>query len=379
MGYHGKPSKGCDKCRSRKIRVRNSRPPPQLSLKIKQCDQGKPACRRCIQAQCGCPGYRDQLTLQFRDESQEVIRKATASSQAPKRKREAVFPASSSSRDLVDVHIPSPQPLQLLGDCHILLEPYQDPSQDDAVFLNGFAWQTPAKSVLSDSQTVIPTSDSSLEWSLDWNDRCPRVENEEFFLSSAFDGPPKLPSSCDPVKFGEKIDDASAALPLTELAEINNGNVSHKLNSGIELTDSHVDSPLCENLHGIDFYTNLGSSLDDVLNETLDANVTSPCKTDPIYLWTHAWPIQRLGYQSWTNLESAKALTLPEWATIERLLCLYFQYIHPRLPVVNERNIYHWFNLDIQSDVAPPKPISFALLNAMMYAASEVGFFIVDF
>ncbi|KAJ5428632.1 hypothetical protein N7445_010086 [Penicillium cf. griseofulvum] len=62
MVYCGKPSKGCGECRSRKIR----------------CDQAQPACSQCTRAKRDCPGYRDQLSLMFRDESKSVARKATA-------------------------------------------------------------------------------------------------------------------------------------------------------------------------------------------------------------------------------------------------------------------------------------------------------------
>lgn len=62
MVYCGKPSKGCGQCRSRKIR----------------CDQARPACSQCIRAKRDCPGYRDQLSLMFRDESKSVVRKAKA-------------------------------------------------------------------------------------------------------------------------------------------------------------------------------------------------------------------------------------------------------------------------------------------------------------
>lgn len=61
MVYCGKPSKGCGHCRSRKIR----------------CDQARPACSQCIRAKRDCPGYRDQLSLMFRDESKSVVQKAT--------------------------------------------------------------------------------------------------------------------------------------------------------------------------------------------------------------------------------------------------------------------------------------------------------------
>ena len=56
MVNDGKPSKGCGNCRSRKIR----------------CDQTRPACGEC-------PGYRDELSLMFRDETESVARKARSS------------------------------------------------------------------------------------------------------------------------------------------------------------------------------------------------------------------------------------------------------------------------------------------------------------
>ncbi|KAJ9298970.1 transcriptional regulator family: Fungal Specific TF [Paecilomyces variotii] len=60
MVYCGKPSKGCAECRARKI----------------GCDQTRPACSQCTRANRACPGYRDELSLLFRDESQDVARKA---------------------------------------------------------------------------------------------------------------------------------------------------------------------------------------------------------------------------------------------------------------------------------------------------------------
>ncbi|KAJ5161914.1 hypothetical protein N7492_007306 [Penicillium capsulatum] len=64
MVYCGKPSKGCGHCRTRKIR----------------CDQVRPACSQCIRAKRECPGYRDQLSLMFRDESQSVRHRVAKSS-----------------------------------------------------------------------------------------------------------------------------------------------------------------------------------------------------------------------------------------------------------------------------------------------------------
>ncbi|KAL7808423.1 hypothetical protein V8C26DRAFT_413344 [Trichoderma gracile] len=62
MVYCGKPSKGCSNCRERKIR----------------CDQKDPGCGQCTKRQIECPGYRNIVDLMFRDESNHVIKKATA-------------------------------------------------------------------------------------------------------------------------------------------------------------------------------------------------------------------------------------------------------------------------------------------------------------
>ncbi|KAJ5991609.1 hypothetical protein N7522_011816 [Penicillium canescens] len=63
MVYDGKPSKGCGNCRSRKIR----------------CDQARPACWECTRTNRECSGYRDELSLMFRDQSESVRRKARSS------------------------------------------------------------------------------------------------------------------------------------------------------------------------------------------------------------------------------------------------------------------------------------------------------------
>ncbi|KAI0023158.1 hypothetical protein F4780DRAFT_99344 [Xylariomycetidae sp. FL0641] len=62
MVYCGKASQGCQSCRTRRIK----------------CDKKKPECSQCIRVGKKCPGYRDQLSLMFRDESTKVIQKAHA-------------------------------------------------------------------------------------------------------------------------------------------------------------------------------------------------------------------------------------------------------------------------------------------------------------
>ncbi|KAI2626700.1 hypothetical protein GGR54DRAFT_481214 [Hypoxylon sp. NC1633] len=62
MVYCGKASQGCQNCRTRRIK----------------CDKKRPECSQCIRVGKKCPGYRDQLSLMFRDESSKVIQKAHA-------------------------------------------------------------------------------------------------------------------------------------------------------------------------------------------------------------------------------------------------------------------------------------------------------------
>lgn len=79
MVFCGKPSKGCGQCRSRKIR----------------CDQVRPACSQCTKANRECPGYRDELSLLFRDESQQVMQRAkTAGSETRARPSQSASRAS---------------------------------------------------------------------------------------------------------------------------------------------------------------------------------------------------------------------------------------------------------------------------------------------
>lgn len=157
MVYCGKPSKGCGECRSRKIR----------------CDQARPACSQCTKAGRKCSGYRDQLSLMFRDESQQVVQKAKTN--APTRrtakvsKRAAVrattpseklspsgddksLQATPSSEDSIsDLTIPSDsspdrraltKPVQQINRPIVNVQPSYYPTQNEAVcyFLRYNAW-----------------------------------------------------------------------------------------------------------------------------------------------------------------------------------------------------------------------------------------------
>ncbi|KAK4169303.1 hypothetical protein QBC43DRAFT_60166 [Cladorrhinum sp. PSN259] len=47
-------------------------------LPIPDCDKVRPQCTQCVRVGKQCPGYRDQLSLMFRDESSKVIKRAHA-------------------------------------------------------------------------------------------------------------------------------------------------------------------------------------------------------------------------------------------------------------------------------------------------------------
>ena len=47
---------------------------PHLSLNRHQCDEGRPSCRRCVRRGEVCTGYRDTISLSFRDETEKAAR-----------------------------------------------------------------------------------------------------------------------------------------------------------------------------------------------------------------------------------------------------------------------------------------------------------------
>ncbi|CAN8105008.1 unnamed protein product [Discula destructiva] len=59
MVYCGKPSRGCQMCRTRRIK----------------CDETKPTCKQCAKTRRTCPGYKDDFDLVFRNETKATERK----------------------------------------------------------------------------------------------------------------------------------------------------------------------------------------------------------------------------------------------------------------------------------------------------------------
>ncbi|KAH8819700.1 hypothetical protein F5884DRAFT_23244 [Xylogone sp. PMI_703] len=60
MVYCGKPSRGCQMCRTRRIK----------------CDETRPTCLQCQKSRRQCPGYKDDFDLVFRNETQATERRA---------------------------------------------------------------------------------------------------------------------------------------------------------------------------------------------------------------------------------------------------------------------------------------------------------------
>lgn len=79
MVYCGKPSRGCQMCRTRRIKV-HYLPPTLLSCYrltfSQQCDEGKPTCQQCQKSRRQCPGYKDDFDIVFRNETQATERRA---------------------------------------------------------------------------------------------------------------------------------------------------------------------------------------------------------------------------------------------------------------------------------------------------------------
>ncbi|KAL4920929.1 hypothetical protein BDW62DRAFT_175563 [Aspergillus aurantiobrunneus] len=74
MTFCCRPSQNCLRCRQRRIK----------------CDRARPACSQCKRAQKECAGYREELSLLFRDENERTIRKSKAAQERARAKEQAV-------------------------------------------------------------------------------------------------------------------------------------------------------------------------------------------------------------------------------------------------------------------------------------------------
>lgn len=114
MVYHGAVSKGCQRCRQRKVK----------------CDQRKPACLKCEKLKKECPGYRDLTDVMFRDESDRIIWKTKTARQPPRSTRPKARPTPTPEPERVPEPEPESHALILLSSTPAAssLEPVQSPS-----------------------------------------------------------------------------------------------------------------------------------------------------------------------------------------------------------------------------------------------------------
>ncbi|KAF2147109.1 uncharacterized protein K452DRAFT_282097 [Aplosporella prunicola CBS 121167] len=66
MVYTGKPSRGCQTCKSRRIK----------------CDEQRPTCGNCRKSKRHCPGFPDEFDLLFRNENVAVVRRVNKGSES---------------------------------------------------------------------------------------------------------------------------------------------------------------------------------------------------------------------------------------------------------------------------------------------------------
>ncbi|KUJ14815.1 uncharacterized protein LY89DRAFT_122668 [Mollisia scopiformis] len=81
MVYCGKPSRGCQMCRTRRIK----------------CDETKPTCNQCAKSRRQCPGYKDDFDLVFRNETQATERRARRAVNSKKVSAQITFANQQSS------------------------------------------------------------------------------------------------------------------------------------------------------------------------------------------------------------------------------------------------------------------------------------------
>lgn len=168
-------------------------------------------------------------------------------------------------------------------------------------------------------------------------------------------------------------DQASLGPPSMDLEDFAGEDQLRDFNNYGELSEDALSSFLSDNPDKTNLPTDLGINPSDQLPDALEIYPSFPYRPGPLYPWVQTWPVHELDDQGWSDIASTKALSRPEWTTVEHLLRLYFQYLNPLLPVLKERDIYYLIHPEAQSDGVPPKPISLALFNALMFAASSVS------
>lgn len=96
-------SRGCLRCRQRRVRVRLNPfiPHDNIVTCPIQCDQGRPSCQRCLTRNELCIGYRDEADLIFQHETAKTVLRhrseaSSTSSSEPRRSRSQSLPRTDS-------------------------------------------------------------------------------------------------------------------------------------------------------------------------------------------------------------------------------------------------------------------------------------------
>lgn len=87
----GRPSPACKACRARRLK----------------CDQTKPACNKCTRAKRVCPGYREPFEINFKDQTDLIIRKHERSNSISKEVAPRRYSKGHKRWVLLPSHLPS--------------------------------------------------------------------------------------------------------------------------------------------------------------------------------------------------------------------------------------------------------------------------------
>ncbi|KAJ4255036.1 hypothetical protein NW762_009840 [Fusarium torreyae] len=143
MVYCGKPSRGCQMCRARRIK----------------CDETKPTCNQCAKSRRQCPGYKDEFDLVFRNETQATERRARKANKKALTQKQGKQGSQLPSKT-VAIHKPTPDqsilstlqlPVDQQATCHFLSNFVLLPSHD-----NTRGWMEFVVPLLK-SETVAPS------------------------------------------------------------------------------------------------------------------------------------------------------------------------------------------------------------------------------
>ncbi|KAF2098454.1 hypothetical protein NA57DRAFT_56123 [Rhizodiscina lignyota] len=90
-----------------------------------------------------------------------------------------------------------------------------------------------------------------------------------------------------------------------------------------------------------------------------------------LYPWIKAWSPQDLTSEQRTKIASSRATSIPRLQIVNKLVRLYFIYFHPSWPILTERDFRSILHADgLSNEQGNIKPISLALLNAVLFIAS---------